>query len=216
MVTPTASHPTTPPFLQVAENLFQRRFPESDLPLVVSQLPILGQALFAELVQQAETAVLSQPAYAYNLMLVVDAAAQRSSDPFLRALAAWQLGRIANGWVQPRLAETAVSRARTLFTQLQEPGWLAACTWQLNALPWTRPNFTQATAELELALAGLLAAGFDDFAPWCHLSLAYAYLLTGHFDDCERETAVAQQNFQQTSNQLGLAHCHYNRASALR
>ncbi|MGB4869632.1 MAG: tetratricopeptide repeat protein, partial [Candidatus Promineifilaceae bacterium] len=122
----------------------------------------------------------------------------------------------ANGWVQPRLVETAVARARALFAQLAEPGWLAACDWQLNALPWTRPNFTQAAAELEQALAALLAAEFDDLVPWCRLSLAYAYMLLGRFADAERETAVAQQTFQYSGNTLGLAQCLYTSASNLR
>ncbi len=216
MLTPAVSQPNMPPYLQVAEALFRRRLTQEDLPTAVIPLPALDQPLLAALAQQADTAVLSQPAYAYALMSVADAAAQRSSDLLVRGLAAWQLARAANGWVQPRLMETAVARARALFAQLSEPGWLAACDWQLNALPWTRPNFTQAAAELEQALAALLAAGFDDLIPWCRLSLAYAQLLLGRFADAERETAVAQQTFQHPPNTLGLAQCLYTRASALR
>jgi tetratricopeptide (TPR) repeat protein len=55
-----------------------------------------------------------------------------------------------------------------------------------------------------------------DFVPHCRLSLAYAYLLTGRFADAERETAVAQQTFQQNNNIFGLGQCHYTQASALR
>ncbi len=216
MVTPAVPQPSVHLFLQVAEELFQQRLAEADVPTAVYPLPRLDRALLADLIPLAETAVLTQPAYAYALLSVADAAAQYSDDLFLRALVAWHLARAANGWVQPRLVETAVARARDLFTQLQQPGWLAACDWQLNALPWTRPNFTQAAADLEQALAALQTAGFDDFVPWCRLSLAYAWLLLGRFADAERETAVAQQTFQQTHNTPGLAHCLYTRASALR
>lgn len=218
MVTPPALHAALHPLLQVAADLHQQRLTAAALPEAVSRLPALNlnQALLDELAQQAAVAALNQPAYAYALMTVADAAAQHSGDLFLRALAAWYLARAANGWVQPRLVETAVARAHTLFTQLDEPGWRAACAWQRNALPWTRPDFTAAAVALEQALADLLAAGFDDFAPHCRLSLAYAYLLIGRFDDAERETAVAQQTFQQIADDLGLAHCHYTQASILR
>lgn len=216
MLTPAVPQPTMLPYLQVADAVFRRRLTHEDLPTAVTPLPALDKPLLTALAQQADTAVLSQPAYAYALMSVADAAAQRSSDLLVRALAAWQLARAANGWVQPRLVETAVARARALFAQLSEPGWLAACDWQLNALPWTRPNFTQAAAELEQALAALLAAGFDDLVPWCRLSLAYALLLLSRFADAERETVVAQQTFQHPRNTLGLAQCLYTRASALR
>lgn len=218
MASPTdAPHPSPlPQYLQVAEDLFHHRLSAEDLPQTTAHLPIISRALLATLTQQAETAVLTQPASAYALIATAEAAAQYSHDLFLRGLAAWQLARAANAWVRPQLVETAVSRAQTLFTQLQEPGWLAACTWQQNALPWTRPNFIQATAALEQALTALQVAEMDDFVPHCRLSLAYAYLLSGRFAEAERETAVAQQTFQQSNDAFGLGQCRYTQASALR
>ena len=214
MVTPTPQ--LTEPFLQICQDLFTLRLAKEDLPAAIANHPVLNRPLLEALGQLAETAVLHQPAYAYAIMATADAAAQRSDDPFLRALAAWQLARTANGWVRPQLVETAVARARALFSQLQEPGWLAACTWQLNANPWTRPNFSHAVTELEHALATLQIAGFDNFIPECRLSLAYAYLLVGRFEDAERETAVAQQLFEASGNPFGLGRCLYTKASYLR
>ncbi|MBP6806325.1 MAG: hypothetical protein KA362_19590, partial [Chloroflexi bacterium] len=86
MRTPAVPQPNMPPYLQVAEALFQRRLTEEDLPTAVTPLPALDQPLLAALAQQADTAVLSQPAYAYALMSVADAAAQRRSDLLVRAL----------------------------------------------------------------------------------------------------------------------------------
>ncbi len=214
MVTPTPQ--LTEPFLQISQDLFNQRLAEEDLPAAIAHHPILNRPLLEALGELAETAVLSQPAYAYAIMATADAAAQRSDDPFLRALAAWQLARAANGWVRPQLVETAVTRAHALFSQLQEPAWLAACTWQQNAHPWTRSNFSHAVTELQQALDTLLATGFDNFVPECRLSLAYAYLLVGRFEDAERETAVAQQIFETSNNPFGLGRCLYTRASYLR
>ena len=216
MVTPNIHHITVPPFLQIAENLFNRRLPEEDLSAVVADLPVLNEDILNGLAQVAETAALTQPAYAYTIMSVADTAAQRSDDLFLRALAAWQLARAANGWVQPQLVETAVTHAQTLFTQLQKSGWLAACTWQHNAVPWTRPNFPQAVTELEQSLRALEQEGFHSLIPECRLSLAYAYLLVGRFDDAETETAVAQQIFETNNDYFGVGRCLYTRASYLR
>lgn len=216
MVTPTPDDNPVHPFLQIAENLFNRRLPEEDQSAAVADLPLLNEDILNELAQLAETAALTQPAYAYTLMTVADAAARHSNDPFLCALAAWQLARAANGWVQPKLVETAVTRAQTLFTQLQEPGWLAACSWQRNATPWTRPNFPQAVAELEQSLRALEQEGFHRLVPECRLSLAYAYILVGRFDDAETETAVAQQTFEMNNDLFGVARCYYTLASYLR
>jgi hypothetical protein len=129
MDTPTVPNFTTPlqQYVWVAEHLFQHNLSTETLSDYVACLPIIRRPLFNDLTRLAETAVFTQPAYAYALMTVADVAAQHSDDLFLRGLAAWQLARAANAWVRPQLVETAVSRAHTLFTQLHEPGWFAAC-----------------------------------------------------------------------------------------
>lgn len=140
---------STESYLHLAKELLSQRLNEEELPAIVASLPTLNQSLFDELRQLTTTAVLTQPAYAYAIMAVAHTAAQCSDDLFLRAQTALQLASAANGWAQPRLVETAVANARALFTQLQDPGWLAVCTWQCNAIPWTRSNFPQVVTELE-------------------------------------------------------------------
>ena len=216
MVTSTIHHNFVHTYLQVAENLFTHSLLEGNLPATSANLPTLNEDILNELALQAETAALTQPAYAYAIMAVADSAAQNTNDTFLCALAAWQLARAANWWVQPQLVETAVTRAQTLFAQLQEPGWLAACIWQRNATPWVRPNFAQAITELEQSLRTLQHEGFYNLIPECQLSLAYAYLLVGRFDDAEKETACAQQIFETSNDNFGIGRCLYTRASYLR
>lgn len=203
-------------YLHLANELLHQRPTEVNLPASVATLPALHQSLFDQLSQLSTTVALIKPAYAYAIMAVTNAAAQRGDDLFLRAQTALQLTSAANSWVQPRWVETAVSEAQALFSQLQDPGWLAVCTWQRNAIPWTRPNFPQVVTELEQALKGLELADFTAYIPECQLSLAYAYLLVGRFDDAERETAVAQQTFESSNNFFGMGRCFYTRASYLR
>ncbi|HUM69298.1 MAG TPA: hypothetical protein PLK31_10680, partial [Chloroflexota bacterium] len=182
MVTTSPLFPEAIPYLQLAEELFHQPHAQDALLSTVGKLPALDHPLLDYLAQQVEKAALTKPAYSWFLMAVADAAAQQRDDLLLQALAAWRLAWAANAWVQPQRVETAVLRAHSLFTQLNEPGWLAACDWQRNALPWTRPNFTQAATELEEALLPLKQANLSAFVPDCQLALAYAYLLIGKFE----------------------------------
>lgn len=216
MVTASSLFPEAIPYLQLAEELARHSHSE-DMPLsIFGHLPALNHALFNHLAQQAEKTAYIRPAFSWFIMVVTDAAAQQRDDRLLQALAAWRLAWAANVWVQPQRVETAVARAYSLFTQLNEPGWLAACDWQRNALPWTRPNFTQAATELEQALPQLEKTGLSAFIPDCQLALAYACLLIGRFEEAAAQTAVAEQTFRERNDRLGLARCLYTRASYLR
>jgi CHAT domain-containing protein/tetratricopeptide (TPR) repeat protein len=203
-------------YLQVAAELFDGRLLEADLPIAVAPLPLLTQNLLHELAALAEKEALSQPKRAWAIAAVADAAAGQTDDHFLQGLAAWQLARAANAWVRPQRVEAAVTRACTLFAALNEPGWLAACDWQLNALPWTRPNFKEAAAVLAEALNGLDAAGLKSFVPDCRLSLAYAHLLIGNFEQARELTAASEHEYRAEDNLLGQGRCLLTHASRLR
>ncbi len=205
------------PYLALAQKLVDGRITEDQLPDHTTNLPPLHRELLDYLAAQADDASLRLPKYSWAAAAVADAVASHLPDvPFLQALAAWYLARAANAWTRPRRVETAVARARAGFTALGESGWLAACDWQLNALPWTRPNFQQAAAELASALAGLEKEGWDAFAADCRLSLAYAHLLTGDFDAAARETESSQQYFNTSPTPLGQGRCLLTQASYLR
>ncbi len=145
-----------------------------------------------------------------------DAAAQQSDDLFLQALAAWHLGRAANDWFRPRRVQAAVQRARCGFQRLNETGWLAACDWQLHAVPWLWPDFQHGVNRLESALTGLQKANFAELIPECRLSLAFAYLLVGNFAAAAAQTDQAETGFQKMQNQIGIGRCLYTRASIQR
>ena len=148
-------------------------------------------------------------------MAVADAAATHTSDRFLQALAAWQLARAANDWVRPDRVEAAVQRARAGFAELNETGWLAACDWQLYALPMTR-HFYTAVMTLTQALEGLIKAGFITFIPHCRLSLAYAATLIGNYTLADEQLAASEQDFATQNDHLNVVRCLITRARNLR
>jgi hypothetical protein len=160
----------------LASHLFSGKTAELELPAAVQVLPPLDQTLLEALAGEAQQAAWSQPHRSWALMATAEVTAQRTNDLFLKSLAAWHLEYAANAWVRPQRVETAVARAREGFTALGRDNWLATCTWQLNALPWTRPNFNRAVAELTEALVGLQRSNLKSFVSDCRLSLAYAHL----------------------------------------
>ena len=147
----------------------------------------------------------------------MDAAAHHSKDgPLLQALAAWHLARAANEWARPDLAAEALGRASSIFADLKETGWLAACDWQRNALPWTRPNFPQAAADLAQAVNELDDAKLNAFVPHCRLALAYAQLLTGQFASALENIKASESAFAASGDLLSQARCWLTRSSILR
>lgn len=202
-------------YLAEAERLFHGRLSPENLPHQAAQLPPLDRPLLDHLAEHAAQLALTQPKHSWAVTAVAEAAAH-THDPFLQGLAAWYAARAANAWVQPRLVEAAITRACAAFAQLDEPGWLPACDWQQNALPWTRPNFKDAAATLSNALHSLEAAGFDHLLPDCRLSLAYAHLLIGNFDQAKELTDASEQIYQAKNDRLGQGRCLLTHASRLR
>ncbi|MBX3055563.1 MAG: CHAT domain-containing protein [Anaerolineae bacterium] len=209
-------HPSAAAYLAEAERLFHGRLSPESLPHLAAQLPLLDRPLLDHLADYADQLALTQPKHGWAVTAVAEAAAAYTPDLFLHGLAAWYIARAANAWVRPQLVEAAIARARTAFAQLDEPGWLAACDWQQNALPWTRPNFQDAAATLSDALHSLETAGFDHLLPDCRLSLAYAYLLIGQFEETAAQIAQAEQTFQERNDRLSLARCLFIKGSYLR
>ena len=122
-------------------------------------------------------------------------------------LAAWYLGRTLNAWGKPRQISPVLLRARQGFAKLAETAWVAACDWQLNELPWTKPDFLQASHTLAQALDVLERFGFADFAPRCRMALAYAQILTGEYEKAQRNTQASEADFAASGDVLNQARC---------
>lgn len=161
-----------------------------------------------------------RPSQQYAEAVAAEAALAQpgNTHPLHLAEAAWNVACAANEWVRPDLVEPAVERARLHFSRLGDPGLpgLAACTWQLNALPWTRPNFRHSAAALEQALASLEKANIPDFAAGCRLSLAFAQAVLWQFDEAAANVALCQTHYASTNDEANLLRCLLGRASILR
>lgn len=205
---------TTRPYLTLARQLFTDESLEKLLPAKAAALPRLTLPLLETLVAEAKNLILSQPRLSWAIMAVADAAApyfsssSRKDTLFLQALAAWQLARAANAWLEPQRAETAVSRAEITFTQLGRNDWLAACTWQRHAVPWLSDNFPQAVAKLTQTLEALSAPHFEPYLPDCRFSLAQAHILAENFDLATSQLDQNKQYFAQREDQLGQWYYH--------
>jgi len=207
-------------FLNLSQQLLTGQITESALPQLIAAFPPLDQTLLQTLAAEAQHAALSQPRRSWAMMATAAAAAQQTDDLFLQSLAAWHLARAANAWVRPQRVEAAVARAQEGFAALGREDWLAACIWQLNALPWTRPNFPKAAAELAEALALLennhpthpLQADVAD----CRLSFAYANLLLANRDTAEQLVRKSEQSFQANNDLLGQGRCQLLLSSIMR
>ncbi|MCB8990863.1 MAG: CHAT domain-containing protein [Ardenticatenaceae bacterium] len=200
----------------MAQRLYQQQINEADLPQLIPSLRLPDKTLIETLGNKAAEAARTQPRYGWAITAVTHTAAQQTNDLLLQSLSAWYLARAANAWLRPQRVETAVAHARAGFLQLDQPGWIAACDWQLNAVPWTRPNFPQTASALEQALADLQTANLSQFTPYCRHSLAHAYLLIGRFDEAAAQIDHAEIDLAAAQDQLGLAQCLYMRASCQR
>lgn len=206
-------------YLQQANELTNGRFPPDALPQQTAHLPPLDRPLLDRLAGRAAQIALTQPKQAWALTAVAAAAAAHTTDPLLQGLAHWHAARAANAWYRPDLLETAVAAARHSFQTAGEPagsGWLAACDWQENAEPWRRPNYHEAIAALEQALARLADSPQAHLIPHCRLSLAYGYILTSHYAAAEAQLDQSEDAFRQQNDPLNQARCWLHRASALR
>lgn len=204
-------------YLELAGDLDQGRIDTASLPLCAASLPPPDEQVLAYLEAQVEEAQMDWPRWGWALMAVAEAAANHlAKGPYLPALAAWQLGRAAHYWVRPARVSQAIGRARSGFAALGEDGWLVACDWIENALPWASLNFKQAETRLAQAVLGLQQAGFSHFLPHCRLSLAYAQVLQWDFAAAEESLAASEQVFLARQDPFNLAHCLLIRASAAR
>ena len=211
----TNDAPIPSPYLELARQLDRDLTLEVGLVEAAAQLPPLTTDLLAALAARSETASLDRPRYGWAIMAVADVAAARTPDRLLHALAAWHLARAANDWLRPDRVKAAVQRARAIFAELNEPGWLAACDWQLYATPWTH-NFNTAVTQLTQALAGLCEADLNLFVPHCRLSLAYAAALIGNYALAEEQLVASEQVFATQHDHLNLARCLTVQARNLR
>ncbi len=204
------------PFLQLAEQLFLGKLPEADLPSHAVLLPALDQETLGALTTLALTASLTAPRRGWAIATAADLAAQCLGDTRLQAFAAFHLARAANEWVRPDRVMEAVARARAGFVSLTEPGWVAACDWQLYAQPWTRNDFAIAVQQLTAALAELQQATLAEWVPHCQLSLAYAHILRGEFELAQKHLQQSEQTFAARGDTFSRARCWLSDASCLR
>lgn len=206
-----------PAYFHVADDLFSHRIHERDVSGIASKLPPLDETLLHRLGQQAEALAGTRPRRGWAITRVAHGVAMHQEQPlFLRALAAWYLARASNYWARPKRVAAAVSQARRAFVKLNEPGWAAACDWQLNALPWTKPDFEAASKTLYRALEHLEQAGFDEFVPHCRLSLAYAQILIKEYEEAQENIRVSERTFVEKVDPLNQARCWLHEASYLR
>jgi len=203
-------------YLTLANKLFDKQISQDDLNPSAAQLPPLNRTLLDQLAQCAEEAAQTAPRLGWAITAIADAAAVYNEEPFIQALAAWYLGRAANHWAQPKRVTEAIERARRGFESLNEPGWIAACDWQINALAWTKPDVVKAVDTLEKAVAGLISAGMDDFVPHCRLALAYAQILIERFEEALEIIRASEITFTEKGDTINQARCWFTEASCLR
>ena len=181
-------------------------------------LPTITAILLEDSFNLAQQHSLSNPKLSWAISYVVTLAAKRQKvEKVLEARAAWNLGWSANEWAEPRLAEQALSAAKRLFEQIGNRGWVAACDWQLNALPWTKTDFKATKQALEDALAGL-HNGMEAFIPRCRQSLAFANLLLNTPETlrlAEQLIEAAEEAFNLSGDALGRARAQRQRAALL-
>ena len=206
------------PYVEVARGLAAETVSLSAVSAHVSAaLPPLDEIRLDKMALLIEAAGLAGPRHGWAVAAVTDAAVrQMEDDPFLQARAAWLLARAANEWARPELAAEALDRAEPLFADLGQRAWTAACLWQRNFLPWTRPNFPQAAAELTQAAAQLRGTELEDLMPHCCLSLAYARLLTGDFEAALGCVEESERIFEAEGDAPNQARCWLTRSSVLR
>ncbi|MGD8456999.1 MAG: CHAT domain-containing tetratricopeptide repeat protein [Anaerolineales bacterium] len=203
-------------YKRLAKQVHSDQIPE-EIYREVSRLPSFDQHLLEEIAREAERLSLVSPHRAWALVTVADKAANiQDSAPLVKAQAAWYLGWAANEYVKPTFAEEAIGRARKTFNELNERGWVAACDWQINALPWMRIDFNQARKTLAKALSVLEAVGDFGKASQCRLSLAYAQMLTGDMNGALKNVRLSEEYFFSQDDAIGQARCWLHEASISR
>lgn len=189
---------------------------EDELPAAAAHLPPLDETLLHRLARMAEEKSYARPRLGWAISAVCDAAATHLGQPFLQAVAAWYLARAANDWVRPTRVEAAIQRARPLFVALGRTDWVAACDWQINAVPWLRPDARQAASTLATVAEQLSTTEDATWPAGCRLALAYAYLLLGELRLAEDTLAQVEATFHLLGQRYALLRCAYVRIGILR
>jgi tetratricopeptide (TPR) repeat protein len=200
-------------YLILANELFEGRISESDLPSVTGTLPPLDKEMLDQIAVYAEGFSTTKPRFGWALTQVArDAAHAQGGNLFLRSLAEWYLARACNHWTQPKRVDAALAVAHRGFAELNDEGWIAACKWQSNAQAWTKPDFAEAVHGLKEAL-NLLHA---DFVPDCRLALAFAQILVGEHPAALESIRLSEEAYQTRGDMLNQARCWLTQASSLR
>lgn len=182
----------------------QWEVPSPDVPVnFLLELPTLDRPFFQTLLSYIQPTALSIPKHTYAILALAAAKANQSGDTFLQAITHWHLAYAANNWLRPHYVSVAIDQAQKGFIVLEETIWLAACNWQLNAQPWTRPNYFQSHIELESALKQLKSSQLSSFVYECRLSLAYVCLMLGEFETAEKHLQEVNPHFQSADNTIG-------------
>jgi tetratricopeptide (TPR) repeat protein len=204
-------------YLDLSNQLFDHKISERNLLKSGTALPAIDLILLDQLGRRAGELAPSEPRRSWAIAKVAySVTSLQKCDPYMLAMAGWYLGRAANDWAQPKRVNAAISRARQGFQKLNQIAWVAACDWQLNALPWSRPSFSQAAQTLQHALGVLENSHFDQFVPHCRLALAYAQILTGNLDRAIENIQACENKFLADGDELNLARCWLHKASCFR
>ena len=178
----------------------------------------IDQATLESAADHARQLALADPRLACSIMAVVDATVRADSraPARMQAESAFQLAWTANNWVQPDMAEQAVTRAANLYQELNDRQMAAACQWLINDLPWTRHSFKAAVKSLRKAEAVLAEGHLDEYLWECRLALVYGLLLTQQYEEAKHlldraEAAIMDMDKWRLRARLRLSQVSYLR-----
>ncbi|MGD8455292.1 MAG: CHAT domain-containing protein [Anaerolineales bacterium] len=203
-------------FQRLADQAFNRQISD-EIVREEKSLALLDQQFLDDLTQEARTLSLESPYRALALMEALDKSAGiHSNDLYLQSLAAWHLAWAGNEVMQPTLVKEAVERAKRGFEQIKDRKWLAACTWQYYAIPWTRNNLIRAKDELNNAFGNLRKTQSLGMAAQCQLSLASAQMLVGDIKEALSSSNQGEKYFSLQDDRLNQARAWMVQANIFR
>ncbi|HSH04918.1 MAG TPA: CHAT domain-containing protein [Anaerolineae bacterium] len=182
----------------------------------IDKLPLLNFEQIQQFANLVEPYTALTPARVWRAFDLIQkrVSLEPSASSFLVGITHWYVAWAANHWGRVDWAQIAVQRAEENLGD--DNDWQWACLWQYNAMPWTRPNFSQAVIDLETALSGLAMTPLADWGAHVALSLSFAYLLVGELDKAAEIIGTAQKQFEASQDQLNLVRCYYILCSILR
>ncbi|MHC1739500.1 MAG: CHAT domain-containing protein [Anaerolineaceae bacterium] len=204
-------------YLSLSRQLFTLQIDESQLKHAVTFLPVLTDSLLEDLASEAEKESGTHPRLGWSIALAANMAATlQTNSLWLQSLSAWYLARAANRWARPLLVKSAIQKARLGFTQLHEPGWLAACDWLSNDLAWFQADHAHSAEVLAKALPILESSQLQDFAPYCRLALAANQIFMNQLPEVKNNLETAEDKFVELKDEFGQAQCWISIATVLR